>query len=185
MMQAAGSVLNNKYSEGYPGRRYYEGCQIVDQVETLAIDRAKQLFGAGYANVQPHSGSSANAAAYMALISPGDTLLGMSLSDGGHLTHGARPSFSGKIYHAVQYGVDAETARRLVEDFIGECRSRGLRCLKIIHGRGRKSPGRIPVLKANLPRWLARGAARHAVLAYATAPARQGGAGATCVLLRR
>ena len=106
VMQAQGSVLTNKYAEGYPGKRYYGGCEYVDVAEQLAIDRAKQLFGADYANVQPHSGSQANAAVYMALCQPGDTILGMSLDAGGHLTHGARPNFSGKIYNAVQYGLD-------------------------------------------------------------------------------
>jgi glycine hydroxymethyltransferase len=105
-MQAQGSVLTNKYAEGYPGKRYYGGCEHVDVVEQLAIDRAKELFGAAWANVQPHSGSQANAAVYMALLQPGDTILGMSLAHGGHLTHGAKVNFSGKIYHAVQYGVD-------------------------------------------------------------------------------
>ena len=109
VMQAQGSVLTNKYAEGYPEKRYYGGCEHVDVVESLAIDRAKQLFNAGYANVQPHSGSQANAAVYMALIEPGDTVLGLSLDHGGHLTHGAKPNFSGKIYHAVQYGIDTET----------------------------------------------------------------------------
>jgi glycine hydroxymethyltransferase len=109
VMEAQGSVLTNKYAEGYPSKRYYGGCEFVDQAEQLAIDRAKQLFGADYANVQPHSGSSANLAVYMALCQPGDTVLGMSLADGGHLTHGAKPSFSGKIYNAVQYGLNAET----------------------------------------------------------------------------
>ena len=109
VMQAQGSVLTNKYAEGYPGRRYYGGCENVDVAEQLAIDRAKELFGADYANVQPHSGSQANAAVYMALCQPGDTVLGMSLAHGGHLTHGAKPNFSGKIYHAVQYGLDPET----------------------------------------------------------------------------
>ncbi len=109
VMQAQGSVLTNKYAEGYPGKRYYGGCEYVDKVEQLAIDRAKQLFGADYANVQPHSGSQANAAVYMALLNPGDTILGMSLAHGGHLTHGAKVSFSGKIYNAVQYGVDPVT----------------------------------------------------------------------------
>ena len=108
-MQAQGSVLTNKYAEGYPGKRYYGGCEYVDKAEQLAIDRAKQLFGADYANVQPHSGSQANAAVYMALLNPGDTILGMSLAHGGHLTHGAKVSFSGKIYNAVQYGVDVVT----------------------------------------------------------------------------
>lgn len=109
VMQAQGSVLTNKYAEGYPGKRYYGGCEFVDKAEQLAIDRAKALFGADYANVQPHSGSQANAAVYMALCQPGDTILGMSLAHGGHLTHGAKPNFSGKIYNAVQYGLDTET----------------------------------------------------------------------------
>ncbi len=109
VMQAQGSVLTNKYAEGYPGKRYYGGCEYVDIAEQLAIDRAKELFGADYANVQPHSGSQANAAVYMALCQPGDTVLGMSLAHGGHLTHGAKPNFSGKIYNAVQYGLDPET----------------------------------------------------------------------------
>ena len=109
VMQAQGSVLTNKYAEGYPGKRYYGGCEFVDKAEQLAIDRARELFDADYANVQPHSGSQANAAVFMALCEPGDTVLGMSLADGGHLTHGAKPSFSGKIYHAVQYGLHAET----------------------------------------------------------------------------
>jgi len=109
VMQAQGSVLTNKYAEGYPHKRYYGGCENVDVVEQLAIDRAKALFGADYANVQPHSGSQANAAVYMALCQPGDTILGMALAHGGHLTHGAKPNFSGKIYHAVQYGLNAET----------------------------------------------------------------------------
>ncbi len=109
VMQAQGSVLTNKYAEGYPGRRYYGGCEYVDIAEQLAIDRAKALFGADYANVQPHSGSQANAAVYLALLQPGDTILGMSLAHGGHLTHGAKVNFSGKIFHAVQYGLDAET----------------------------------------------------------------------------
>ena len=109
VMQAQGSVLTNKYAEGYPARRYYGGCENVDVAEQLAIDRVKQLFGAEYANVQPHSGSQANAAVYMALCKPGDTVLGMSLADGGHLTHGSHVSFSGKIYHAVQYGLNNET----------------------------------------------------------------------------
>jgi len=109
VMQAQGSALTNKYAEGYPGKRYYGGCEYVDQAETLAIERAKELFGADYANVQPHSGSQANAAVYMGLLKPGDTVLGMSLADGGHLTHGASVSFSGKIYNAVQYGLNEET----------------------------------------------------------------------------
>jgi glycine hydroxymethyltransferase len=106
VLQAQGTVLTNKYAEGYPGKRYYGGCEHVDVVEQLAIDRAKQLFGADYANVQPHSGSQANAAAYLALIDAGDTILGMSLDHGGHLTHGAKANFSGKIFNAVQYGVE-------------------------------------------------------------------------------
>ena len=109
VMQAQGSVLTNKYAEGYPARRYYGGCENVDVAEQLAIDRVKQIFGAEYANVQPHSGSQANAAVYMALCKPGDTILGMSLADGGHLTHGSHVSFSGKIYHAIQYGLNNET----------------------------------------------------------------------------
>ncbi len=109
VMEAQGSVLTNKYAEGYPNKRYYGGCEHVDVVEQLAIDRAKELFGASYANVQPHSGSQANAAVYMALVKPGDTVLGMSLAHGGHLTHGAKVSFSGRIYNAVQYGLNEET----------------------------------------------------------------------------
>jgi glycine hydroxymethyltransferase len=105
VMQAQGTVLTNKYAEGYPGKRYYGGCEHVDVVERLAIDRVKQLFGADWANVQPHSGSQANAAVYLALLQPGDTILGMSLAHGGHLTHGAKVNFSGKIFNAVQYGV--------------------------------------------------------------------------------
>jgi glycine hydroxymethyltransferase len=110
VMEAQGSVLTNKYAEGYPGKRYYGGCENVDVAEQLAIDRVKQLFGADYANVQPHSGSQANAAAYLALIQPGDTILGMSLADGGHLTHGAKVNFSGKIFNAIQYGLDESGA---------------------------------------------------------------------------
>ena len=109
VMQAQGSVLTNKYAEGYPGKRYYGGCEYVDVAEQLAIDRVKKLFGADYANVQPHSGSQANAAVFMALCQPGDTILGMSLAHGGHLTHGAKVSFSGKMYNAVQYGLDVAT----------------------------------------------------------------------------
>ncbi len=109
VMEAAGSVLTNKYAEGYPGKRYYGGCQVVDQVEQLAIDRAKALFGAAYANVQPHSGSQANAAVYFACLSPGDTILGFDLSHGGHLTHGSPVNFSGTLYRPVFYGVDRET----------------------------------------------------------------------------
>jgi glycine hydroxymethyltransferase len=106
VLEAQGSVLTNKYAEGYPGKRYYGGCEYVDIAEKLAIERVKQLFGADYANVQPHSGSQANAAVYLALLQPGDTILGMSLAHGGHLTHGAKVNFSGKIFNAVQYGVD-------------------------------------------------------------------------------
>ena len=109
VMEAQGSCLTNKYAEGYPAKRYYGGCEHVDRVEQLAIDRAKALFGADYANVQPHSGSQANAAVYMALLNPGDTVLGMSLAHGGHLTHGAHVSFSGKLYNAVQYGLNEAT----------------------------------------------------------------------------
>jgi glycine hydroxymethyltransferase len=109
VMAAQGSVLTNKYAEGYPGKRYYGGCEYVDVVEDLAIARLKQLFGAAYANVQPHSGSQANAAVYFALCNPGDTILGMSLADGGHLTHGAKVNFSGKFYNAIQYGLNKAT----------------------------------------------------------------------------
>ena len=109
VLEAQGSVLTNKYAEGYPGKRYYGGCEFVDMAEQLAIDRAKQLFGAAYANVQPHSGSQANAAVYFALLSPGDPILGMSLDHGGHLTHGAKVNFSGKLFKATQYGVKPDT----------------------------------------------------------------------------
>ena len=109
ILAAQGSVLTNKYAEGYPRKRYYGGCENVDRVEEIAIERAKVLFGADYANVQPHSGSQANAAVYLALLEPGDTVLGMSLADGGHLTHGASVNFSGKLYNAVQYGLDPVT----------------------------------------------------------------------------
>jgi glycine hydroxymethyltransferase len=109
VLEAQGTVLTNKYAEGYPGKRYYGGCEHVDVAEQLAIDRAKKLFGAAYANVQPHSGSQANAAAYLALINPGDTILGMSLDHGGHLTHGAKVNFSGKLFKAVQYGLNPAT----------------------------------------------------------------------------
>lgn len=111
VMQAMGSHLTNKYAEGYPGARYYGGCQYVDEVETLAIERAKKLFGAEHANVQPHSGSQANTAVYLALLRPGDTILGMDLSHGGHLTHGSKASISGKYFNACFYGVDPETER--------------------------------------------------------------------------
>ena len=107
VIQAMGSVLTNKYAEGYPGKRYYHGCACVDEAETLAIERACRLFGASFANVQPHSGSQANAAVYLALLHPGDTLMGMSLDAGGHLTHGSRVSSSGKYYHSISYGIDA------------------------------------------------------------------------------
>ena len=123
VLEAQGSVLTNKYAEGYPGKRYYGGCEYVDIAEQLAIDRAKALFGADYANVQPHSGSQANAAAYLALVQPGDTILGMSLDHGGHLTHGAKVNFSGKFFKAVQYGIhpdsgeiDYDQVQRLAEE---------------------------------------------------------------------
>jgi len=111
VMKAMGSVLTNKYAEGYPGRRYYGGCEVVDKTEQLAIDRAKKLFGAEYANVQPHSGAQANAAVMLACLKPGDTILGFNLSHGGHLTHGSPVNFSGKLYRAVFYGVEQETGR--------------------------------------------------------------------------
>jgi glycine hydroxymethyltransferase len=107
VLEAQGTVLTNKYAEGYPGRRYYGGCEFVDRAEELAMERARELFGADYVNVQPHSGTQANVAAFMAMLEPGDTLLGMSLAHGGHLTHGAKVNFSGRVYHAVQYGLDA------------------------------------------------------------------------------
>ena len=109
VMEAQGSVMTNKYAEGYPGKRYYAGCEFVDDAENLARERVKELFGATYANVQPHSGSQANAAAYHALLDPGDTILGMSLNEGGHLTHGSPVNFSGKLFNAVQYGIDTDT----------------------------------------------------------------------------
>ena len=109
VMEAQGSQLTNKYAEGYPGKRYYGGCEFVDIAEQMAIDRACELFGATYANVQPHSGSQANSAVFLALVKPGDTVLGMSLAEGGHLTHGAKPNFSGKLYNAVQYGLNPDT----------------------------------------------------------------------------
>jgi glycine hydroxymethyltransferase len=109
VMEAQGSSLTNKYAEGYPSKRYYGGCEFVDKAEQLAIDRLKELYGADYANVQPHSGSQANMAVYMALVQPGDTILGLSLADGGHLTHGAKPNFSGKIYNSIQYGLHPDT----------------------------------------------------------------------------
>ena len=125
VLEAQGSVLTNKYAEGYPEKRYYGGCENVDVAETLAIDRAKELFSASYANVQPHSGSSANIAAYLAMMNPGDTLLGMSLAHGGHLTHGAKVNFSGKVFNAVQYGLDEATGEidyQQVEDLAKEHR---------------------------------------------------------------
>src|SRR6187431_384840 len=109
VMAAQGSQLTNKYAEGYPGKRYYGGCEYVDQVEQLAIDRVKKLFGAAYANVQPHSGSQANSAAYAAMIQPGDVVLGMNLAHGGHLTHGSPVNFSGKLYHFYAYGLNPDT----------------------------------------------------------------------------
>ena len=109
VMEAQGSVMTNKYAEGYPGKRYYAGCEYVDRAENLARERAKELFGATYANVQPHSGSQANAAVYLALLDPGDTILGMSLNEGGHLTHGSPVNFSGKLFNAIQYGIDTDT----------------------------------------------------------------------------
>ena len=109
VMEAMGSILTNKYAEGYPGKRYYGGCEVVDDVERIAIDRAKELFGAEYANVQPHSGSQANGAVYLAVLNPGDKVLGFDLSHGGHLTHGSPVNFSGKTYTAVFYGVEEDT----------------------------------------------------------------------------
>src|SRR5437763_3132697 len=111
VLEAQGSVLTNKYAEGYPGRRYYGGCEFVDVAETLAIERAKRLFGCGFANVQPHSGAQANQAVFVALLKPGDTILGMALAAGGHLTHGARPNLSGKWFEAITYGVRADDGR--------------------------------------------------------------------------
>lgn len=111
VLEAAGSVLTNKYAEGYPGKRYYGGCEVVDEVEQIAIERAKELFGAEYANVQPHSGSQANTAVFAACLKPGDKILGFDLSHGGHLTHGSPVNFSGKLYNPVFYGVDKETGR--------------------------------------------------------------------------
>ncbi|HEY7974805.1 MAG TPA: serine hydroxymethyltransferase, partial [Ktedonobacterales bacterium] len=109
VQEAVASVLTNKYAEGLPGKRYYGGCEVVDQVETIAIERAKQLFGAAHANVQPHAGAQANAAVYLALLQPGDTVLGMALDQGGHLTHGSKVNFSGKLYNFVSYGVHRDT----------------------------------------------------------------------------
>ena len=127
VMQAQGSVLTNKYAEGYPGKRYYGGCEIVDQVEELARERAKELYGAAYVNVQPHSGSQANAAVYLAVMKPGDTVLGFDLSHGGHLTHGSPVNFSGKTYHAEFYGVDEETGLlnyEKIEEKAKQCKPR-------------------------------------------------------------
>jgi glycine hydroxymethyltransferase len=123
VMEATGSILTNKYAEGYPGKRYYGGCEVVDEIETIAIDRAKALFGAAYANVQPHSGSQANTAVYHAFIKPGDKIMGFDLSHGGHLTHGSPVNFSGRLYEAVFYGVDKETGR-LDYDIIEEIAAR-------------------------------------------------------------
>ena len=111
VMEAQGSVLTNKYAEGYSGRRYYGGCEYVDVIETLAIERAKKLFSCNFVNVQPHSGAQANQAVFLSLLKPGDTILGMSLAAGGHLTHGAAPNLSGKWFNAIQYGVDEATAQ--------------------------------------------------------------------------
>src|SRR5258706_6215891 len=111
VLEAMGSCLTNKYAEGYPGRRYYGGCEVVDEVEQLAIDRVKELFGATYANVQPHSGAQANSAVYLAVLQPDDTILGLNLSHGGHLTHGSLVNSSGKLYHPAFYGVEKETGR--------------------------------------------------------------------------
>ncbi|HPR00788.1 MAG TPA: aminotransferase class I/II-fold pyridoxal phosphate-dependent enzyme, partial [Saprospiraceae bacterium] len=111
VMQAMGTCLTNKYAEGYPGKRYYGGCEVVDQIEDIAIERAKELFGAAYANVQPHSGAQANAAVFLALLQPGDTILGFDLAHGGHLSHGSPVNYSGKVYRPVFYGVDKATGR--------------------------------------------------------------------------
>ena len=129
VMQAQGSVLTNKYAEGYPSKRYYGGCQMVDHIEQLAIDRAKQLFGAEYANVQPHSGSQANSAVFQAFLQPGDTFLGMNLTEGGHLTHGSSVNFSGKLYHAIHYGLNPQTER---VDY-DQVRELALKHLSLIH----------------------------------------------------
>ena len=123
VLQAAGTVLTNKYAEGYPGKRYYGGCEHVDVVEQLAIDRAKILFGTDFANVQPHSGSQANGAVYLAMLSPGDAIMGMSLADGGHLTHGASVNFSGRTYHAVQYGLNPATGEIDYDEVVRLARS--------------------------------------------------------------
>ncbi len=123
VLEAAGTVLTNKYAEGYPGKRYYGGCEHVDVVERLAIDRAKSLFGADFANVQPHSGSQANGAVYLAMLSPGDVIMGMGLADGGHLTHGASVNFSGRTYHAIQYGLDPDTGEIDYDEVVRLARS--------------------------------------------------------------
>ena len=123
VLQAAGTVLTNKYAEGYPGKRYYGGCEHVDVVEQLAIDRAKKLFGTDFANVQPHSGSQANGAVYLAMLSPGDAIMGMSLADGGHLTHGASVNFSGRTYNAVQYGLNPDTGEIDYDEVVRLARS--------------------------------------------------------------
>jgi len=118
VMKATGSVLTNKYAEGYPGKRYYGGCEVVDEIETIAIERAKELFGAAYANVQPHSGSQANTAVYHAFINPGDKILGFDLSHGGHLTHGSPVNFSGRLYNPVFYGVNELTGELIMIIFL-------------------------------------------------------------------
>ena len=118
VMEATGSILTNKYAEGYPGKRYYGGCEVVDKIELIAIDRAKELFGADYANVQPHSGSQANTAVFHAFLKPGDKILGFDLSHGGHLTHGSPVNFSGRLYKAHFYGVEKETGRLDYENIL-------------------------------------------------------------------
>src|SRR5947209_11224355 len=132
VLEAQGSVMTNKYAEGYPGKRYYGGCEYVDVAEALAIERAKRLFGCAFANVQPHSGAQANGAVMLALLSPGDTILGMSLDAGGHLTHGAPPNLSGKWFHAVTYGVRADDARIDFDEV--ECQAEAHRPRLIIAG---------------------------------------------------
>ncbi|MBS1213756.1 MAG: glycine/serine hydroxymethyltransferase [Proteobacteria bacterium] len=144
VLQAQGTVLTNKYAEGYPGKRYYGGCEYVDVVEDLAIQRAKALFGADYANVQPHSGSQANAAVYMALLNPGDTVLGMSLAHGGHLTHGAKVNFSGKIYNAVQYGLNAATGEIDYEQVDALAREHKPKMIVVAHVAGLIAAGLYP-----------------------------------------
>ncbi len=140
VMEAVGSVLTNKYAEGYPGRRYYGGCEFVDEIEQIAIDRAKALFGMAHANVQPHSGAQANMGVYMGLIKPGDTVMGLKLDQGGHLTHGSNVNFSGKLYHFVSYGVEREAEtidyeQMLAPRFI-RCRAPGLRACGTGHRTG-------------------------------------------------